>query len=58
MFVVGLVLGPCSHVWYKLLDNHLIGNGLRVVFKKIAADQILAGPIFCTIFLFGNILFV
>ncbi|KAK7100613.1 mpv17-like protein 2 [Littorina saxatilis] len=53
MLVIGLVLGPFNHHWYRLLDKLVVGSGLKVVVKKIAADQAVAGPFFCSCFLIG-----
>ena len=55
MLVIGLILGPFNHHWYRLLDQFVTGSGLKVVAKKIAADQAVAGPFFCTAFLIGMV---
>ncbi|KAL8624187.1 hypothetical protein ACOMHN_046273 [Nucella lapillus] len=54
MFIIGLILGPFSHHWYRLLDKYVTGSGVKVVFKKIACDQAVAGPFFCSAFLIGS----
>lgn len=54
MFLIGLFLGPFNHYWYKILDMVVKGSGMKVVVKKIAADQTVAGPFFCTSFLIGS----
>lgn len=54
MFVIGLALGPFNHFWYRFLDQAVTGTGLQVVAKKIAVDQAVAGPFFCTAFLLGS----
>lgn len=56
MFIIGLMLGPFNHFWYKMLDKYIIGTGIKMVTKKIAADQAVAGPFFCTTFLIGNLI--
>ncbi|XP_025110402.1 mpv17-like protein 2 [Pomacea canaliculata] len=54
MFIIGLMLGPFNHFWYKMLDKYIIGTGIKMVTKKIAADQAVAGPFFCTTFLIAS----
>jgi protein Mpv17 len=53
MVMIGFVLGPFNHYWYSFLDKILKGNSGKVVLKKIACDQMVAGPFFCTSFLLG-----
>jgi protein Mpv17 len=57
MMLIGFMLGPFNHFWYSMLDKVVTGSGLKVVLKKIAADQSVAGPFFCTTFLIGTQLF-
>lgn len=54
MFMMGISLGPLTHLWYNVAIDKLIkGVGNKMVFKKILADQFVAGPIFCSSFFFG-----
>ncbi|KAK2152531.1 hypothetical protein LSH36_326g05038 [Paralvinella palmiformis] len=48
----GLVIGPICHFWYLYLDKALPGRTLRVVFKKVLADQIIISPLCVASFLF------
>ena len=54
MMGIGVVLGPFNHFWYKILDRYVKGEGVRVVVKKIACDQAVAGPFFSSVFLVGK----
>lgn len=54
MFVIGLALGPFNHFWYRFLDRVVTGSGAKMVAKKVAADQAVAGPFFCTTFLIAS----
>eukprot|EP00026_Physarum_polycephalum_P016203 Phypoly_transcript_17062.p1 GENE.Phypoly_transcript_17062~~Phypoly_transcript_17062.p1 ORF type:complete len:219 (+),score=29.04 Phypoly_transcript_17062:155-811(+) len=47
MAAVGMFLsGPLLHVWYKVLDKWMAGPPTKaLLFKKIAADQLLYTPI-------------
>ncbi|XP_005102213.1 mpv17-like protein 2 [Aplysia californica] len=53
MVAIGFVLGPFNHYWYTFLDRILKGTSQKTVLKKIACDQTVAGPFFCTSFLVG-----
>ncbi|KAK7495838.1 hypothetical protein BaRGS_00012828 [Batillaria attramentaria] len=53
MFVIGVILGPFNHFWYRFLDRAVTGKGVKMVAKKVAADQAVAGPFFCSSFLLG-----
>ncbi|XP_053394663.1 mpv17-like protein 2 [Mercenaria mercenaria] len=53
MCTMGLLFGPVTHVWYKILDRYLPGTVLRTVASKILADQVVAGPFFCSAFFMG-----
>jgi len=44
-------LGPVGHVWYKILDNKLPHLDTKSIIKKVAADQLIFGPIFNAAFL-------
>jgi len=41
----GLTSGFLCHHWYNYLDRALPGSGIRVVFRKIAWDQVIFSPI-------------
>ncbi|XP_052774618.1 mpv17-like protein 2 [Mya arenaria] len=53
MLSMGFLFGPVSHGWYKVLDRFLPGTALRTVVRKILADQLVAGPFFCSAFFMG-----
>lgn len=58
MFCMGVTFGPLTHVWYNVvLERIIVGTGNKMVFKKILADQFVAGPFFCSSFFFGMGLF-
>jgi len=44
-------LGPFGHLWYKLLDSKLPHTSTNSIIKKVAADQLIFGPIFNAAFL-------
>ena len=46
----GLLFGPLYHVWYIYLDRAVPGKTVRVVLKKLAADQLLMTPLSIVIF--------
>ncbi|XP_056644373.1 mpv17-like protein 2 [Diorhabda sublineata] len=43
--ITGLPIGLVCHFWYKYLDKFLPGYTLRVVTKKVIADQCIASPL-------------
>lgn len=52
---MGITFGPLTHVWYNVvIDRIITGTGNKMVFKKILADQFVAGPFFCSSFFFGK----
>uniref|UniRef100_A0A0B6YBP3 Mpv17-like protein 2 n=1 Tax=Arion vulgaris TaxID=1028688 RepID=A0A0B6YBP3_9EUPU len=53
MIIIGFGLGPFNHYWYALLDRMIKGSTGLSVIKKIACDQLVAAPFFCTSFLSG-----
>ncbi|CAG5135105.1 unnamed protein product [Candidula unifasciata] len=53
MAVIGVMLGPFNHYWYAILDRIIVGRTRKIVVKKILVDQAVAGPFFCTSFLYG-----
>lgn len=53
MFVVGLIQGPPHHYWYLWLDRWLPARSVRAVSLKIAADQLVAAPLFALLFFTG-----
>lgn len=46
----GLTVGTLCHYWYQTLDRLLPGSGIKVVFKKLAVDQILFSPVCISVF--------
>lgn len=54
MLAIGLVMGPVNHGWYFALDKLLIGKSATVITKKILLDQIIASPLFASIFFMGE----
>jgi hypothetical protein len=55
LFCLGITFGPLTHVWYNVvLERIIVGTGNKMVFKKILADQFVAGPFFCSSFFFGK----
>lgn len=57
MLAVGLALGPFGHLWYSKLVDRLVPGvaSTQTALKKILADQIVAGPFFCSAFFFGKL---
>lgn len=55
MFLIGLCLGPFGHLWYTKFVEKLVPGApsTTTALKKILADQIIAGPFFCSAFFFG-----
>lgn len=53
MMVIGMIIGPCDHIWYGFLDRILPLKSSAVVAKKILLDQIIAAPSFTSIFFIG-----
>ncbi|XP_059153163.1 mpv17-like protein 2 isoform X3 [Physella acuta] len=53
MILIGFCLGPFNHYWYAILDKVIKGTSGKAVVQKILCDQVIAGPFFCTTFLFG-----
>jgi len=47
----GLVMGPVVHYWYIFLDRIYPGRTLRILFKKIALDQLICSPVYLSLFL-------
>lgn len=56
MFLIGLCLGPFGHLWYTKFVEKLVPGApsTTTALKKILADQIIAGPFFCSAFFFGK----
>ncbi|XP_078658510.1 mpv17-like protein 2 isoform X2 [Branchiostoma floridae x Branchiostoma belcheri] len=53
MWVIGTMMGPFNHFWYKMLDFYLPGTTFSTITKKILSDQIVAAPFFASFFLIG-----
>lgn len=54
MFIIGVTLGPLQHHFYKNLDKFYPGNGIKVVMKKISADQFIQSPLYYAGFIIGG----
>lgn len=56
MFLIGLAMAPFGQIWYFRLMEKLIPGAptMEIALKKVLADQIVAGPVFISFFLFGN----
>lgn len=56
MFLIGICLGPFGHLWYTKFVEKLVPGApsTTTALKKILADQIIAGPFFCSAFFFGK----
>uniref|UniRef100_A0A0N5AUH5 Mpv17-like protein n=1 Tax=Syphacia muris TaxID=451379 RepID=A0A0N5AUH5_9BILA len=51
--VLGLVIGPANHYWFKFLDSYFIhGRKSAIVAKKVASDIAIA-PAFDSFFITG-----
>ncbi|KAG8248961.1 Protein Mpv17 [Homalodisca vitripennis] len=51
---IGLFIGPTVGIWYRVLEYQFGSGGVKILFKKIACDQLLFAPFFlgclmCTI---------
>lgn len=53
MFVVGLLLGPIHHVFYKYLDILLPKRTMNSIGQKIFYDQIIMSPMCIATFFYG-----
>ena len=55
MAVLGMVMGPLNHGWYKVLDLAVKGAPCRaVVFKKVLTDQMVMAPMSICVFYAGE----
>uniref|UniRef100_A0A1B6EVZ7 Mitochondrial inner membrane protein Mpv17 n=1 Tax=Cuerna arida TaxID=1464854 RepID=A0A1B6EVZ7_9HEMI len=43
---IGLLIGPTVGIWYRVLEYQFGSGGVKVLFKKIACDQLIFAPIF------------
>ena len=55
MGTLGLCTGPLNHFWYLYLDRLLPGATVRIVLKKVLADQIVMAPICSSVFYIGKL---
>lgn len=53
MAVIGFILGPPEHYWFKFLDKKYPGRGVVSVFKKVTLDEIINGPACVIVFFLG-----
>lgn len=51
MAIIGLLLGPPEHFWFKFLDKRYPGTGTVAVIKKVTLDELINGP-FCIVAFF------
>ena len=56
MCAFGLCAGPLCHYWYIQLDRLVMGEGMKVVMKKIACDQSICSPVLIIIFYLGKLI--
>ena len=56
MAVLGFCMGPLNHYWYVALDRMLVGRSVKIVGKKVLADQLVMAPICSSVFYIGKIL--
>ena len=50
LILQGLLFGPLYHIWYVYLDRALPGRTVRIVLKKLAADQLFMSPLSIVLF--------
>ena len=55
MATLGFCMGPINHSWYMFLDRVILGQGLKMVGKKVLADQLVMAPICCSLFYIGKV---
>ncbi|XP_019859767.1 PREDICTED: mpv17-like protein 2 isoform X2 [Amphimedon queenslandica] len=53
MAVIGFILGPPEHYWFKFLDKRYPGRGVVSVFKKVTLDEVINGPACVIVFFLG-----
>lgn len=54
MATLGFCMGPLNHSWYLFLDRLILGAGVRMVAKKVLADQLVMAPVCCSVFYIGE----
>ena len=55
MCTLGLCMGPLSHFWYLQLDRIVVGEGMKMVMKKILWDQSIYAPTNIIVFYLGKL---
>ena len=55
MCTLGLCVGPLSHFWYLQLDRIVVGEGMKMVMKKILWDQSIFAPTSIIVFYLGKL---
>lgn len=55
MATLGFCMGPINHSWYVFLDRVILGQGIKMVGKKVLADQLVMAPICCSLFYIGKV---
>lgn len=54
MTIIGLILGPPQHFWFKFLDVRYPGTGTNAVIKKVILDETINGPLCIVVFFLGK----
>ena len=55
MCTLGLCMGPLNHFWYLQLDRLVVGEGMKMVMKKILWDQSIFAPTNIIVFYLGKL---
>ena len=55
MCALGLCVGPLNHFWYLQLDRLVVGEGMKMVMKKILCDQSIFAPTIIIVFYLGKL---
>lgn len=52
--LIGLIMGPFGHFWYKILDSKMPSRALGMVALKVAMDQIISAPLLNVFYIMGS----
>ena len=55
MTIIGLILGPPEHYWFRFLDKRFPGKSPRIVAKKVFLDETVNGVFFLAVFFIGTL---
>ena len=55
MTIMGLILGPPEHYWFRLLDKRFPGRSPTIVAKKVFLDETVNGVFFLAVFFIGTL---